>query len=105
MEKMKKIKNLSPEQAKVLEEEQQLLLLVKQGLLMLAAEDKERNISLLHLDNIIELRDSLTDTLPEDVPAVMAQMERMVLLHSQQDSHNAAFGFNQDVPYLSLIHI
>jgi len=78
VEKMKKNKNLSSEQAKVLEEEQQLLLLVKQGLLMLAAEDKERNISNLHLDNIIELRDSLADTLPEDVPAVMAQMERMV---------------------------
>ena len=54
MEKIKKNKNLSSEQAKVLEEEQQLLLLVKQGLLMLAAEDKERNISNLHLDNIIE---------------------------------------------------
>ena len=102
---MKKNKNLSPEQAKVLEEEQQLLLLVKQGLLMLAAEDKERNISNLHLDNIIELRDSLADTLPEDVPAVMAQMERMVLLHSQRDSHNAAFGFNQDVPYFAHIRL
>lgn len=39
---MKKNKNLSSEQAKVLEEEQQLLLLVKQGFLMLAAEDKGR---------------------------------------------------------------
>ena len=46
---------LSAEQAKVLEEEQQLLLLVKQGLLMLAAEDKESNISNLQLENIIEL--------------------------------------------------
>ena len=35
---------LTAEQAKVLEEEEQLLLLVKQGLLMLAAEDKESNI-------------------------------------------------------------
>ena len=55
---------LSAEQAKVMEEEQQLLLLVKQGLLMLAAEDKESNISNLQLENIIELRDSLADTLP-----------------------------------------
>ena len=102
---MKKNKNLSPEQAKILEEEQQLLLLVKQGLLMLAAEDKERNISNIHLENIIELRDSLAETLPEDVPAVMAQMERMVLLHSQQDSHNAAFGFNHDVPYFAHIRL
>ena len=63
---------LSAEHAKVLEEEEELLLLVKQGLLMLAAEDKESNISNQQLENIIELRDSLSDTLPEDVPAVMA---------------------------------
>ena len=96
---------LSAEQAKVLEEEQQLLLLVKQGLLMLAAEDKESNISNLQLENIIELRDSLADTLPEDVPAVMAQMERMVLLHSQQDSHNSASGYNLDTPYFAHIRL
>ena len=96
---------LSAEQAKVLEEEQQLLLLVKQGLLMLAAEDKESNISNQQLENIIELRDSLSDTLPEDVPAVMAQMERMVLLHSQQDSHNSATGYNLDTPYFAHIRL
>ncbi|MEC9012157.1 MAG: 3'-5' exonuclease [SAR324 cluster bacterium] len=96
---------LSAEQAKVLEEEQQLLLLVKQGLLMLAAEDKESKISNLQLENIIELRDSLADTLPEDVPAVMAQMERMVLLHSQQDSHNSASGYNLDTPYFAHIRL
>ena len=79
---MKKNEKLSPEHAKVLEEEQQLLLLVKQGLLMLEVEDKELNINNLHFNNIIELRDSLADTLPEDVPAVMAQMERLVLLLS-----------------------
>ena len=102
---MKKNEKLSPEHAKVLEEEQQLLLLVKQGLLMLAVEDKELNISNLHFNNIIELRDSLAETLPEDVPAVMAQMERLVLLHSQQDSHNTAFGFNLDTPYFAHIRL
>ena len=96
---------LSQEQSKILDEEQGLLLLVKQGLLMLAAEDKERNISNMHLENIIELRDSLAETLPEDVPAVMAQMERMVLLHSQQNSHNSHFGFNMDVPYFAHIRL
>ena len=50
---MNKIKKLSPEHAKILEEEKQLLLLVKQGLLMLAVEDKESNISNLHFENII----------------------------------------------------
>lgn len=96
---------LTAEQAKVLEEEEQLLLLVKQGLLMLAAEDKESNISNLQFENIIELRDSLADTLPEDVPAVMAQMERMVLLHSHQGSHNSASGYNLDTPYFAHIRL
>ncbi len=94
---------LSAEQTKVLEEEQQLLLQVKQGLIILAAEDKKNNLSNLQLEGIIELRDSLAETLPEDVPAVMAQMERMVLLHSQQDSHNPSNGYNLDTPYFAHI--
>ncbi len=98
-------KELSLEQAKILEEEQQLLLLVKQGLLILAAEDKERDISKGQLENIIELRDSLADTLPEDIPAVMAQMERMVLLHSQQDSYNFSPRYNIETPYFGHISL
>ena len=31
--------------------------------------------------------------------------KRQVLLHSQQDSHNASFGFNQDVPYFAHIRL
>ena len=94
---------LSAEQTKVLEEEQLLLLQVKQGLIILAAEDKKNNLSNLQLEGIIELRDSLAETLPEDVPAVMAQMERMVLLHSQQDSHNPSKGYNLETPYFAHI--
>ncbi len=94
---------LSAEQTKVLEEEQLLLLQVKQGLIILAAEDKKNNLSNLQLEGIIELRDSLAETPPEVVPAVMAQMERMVLLHSQQDSHNPSNGYNLDTPYFAHI--
>ncbi|MED6340444.1 MAG: 3'-5' exonuclease [SAR324 cluster bacterium] len=96
---------LSAEQTKVLEEEQLLLLQVKQGLIILAAEDKKNNLSKLQLEGIIELRDSLAETLPEDVPAIMAQMERMVLLHSQQDSHNPSNGYNLDTPYFAHIEL
>ena len=102
---MNKIENLSLEQNKILEEEQQLLLKVKQGLLMLAAEEKKGEISKSHLENIIELRDSLSDTLPEDVPAVMSQMERMVLLQTQQDSHYKDTSFNIDAPYFAHIRL
>ena len=102
---MNKIENLSVEQNKILEEEQQLLLKVKQGLLMHAAEEKKGEISKSQLENIIELRDSLSETLPEDVPAVMAQMERMLLLHTQQDSQNADVSFNLDTPYFAHIRL
>ncbi len=68
---MHKIDNLSVEQNKILEEEQQLLLKVKQGLLIHTAEEQKGEISKSQLENIIELRDSLSETLPEDVPAIM----------------------------------
>ena len=96
---------LSSEQSRVLQEEQDLLLQVKQGLLILEAENKKKDIGSSHYESIIELRDSLVDTLPEDVPAVMAQMERMVLLHSQQDSHNFVSNLNMGNPYFAHIRI
>ncbi|MBC8258712.1 MAG: AAA family ATPase [SAR324 cluster bacterium] len=96
---------ISPEQTKILEEEQQLLIQVKQGLLMLAVDEKQNNLNDVNFNNIIELRDSLADTLPEDVPAVMAQMERLVLLHTHQDSHKAASGYNLDTPYFAHIRL
>ncbi|MEC9070488.1 MAG: UvrD-helicase domain-containing protein, partial [SAR324 cluster bacterium] len=102
---MNKIENLSVEQNKILEEEQQLLLKVKQGLLMHTAEEKKGEISKSQLENIIELRDSLSETLPEDVPAIMSQMESMVLLQSQRDSHNKDFNFNLDTPYFAHIRL
>ena len=102
---MNKIENLSVEQNKILVEEQQLLLQVKQGLLMHAAEEKKGEISKSQLENIIELRDSISETLPEDVPAVMAQMERMLLLHTQQDSQNPEVSFNLDTPYFAHIRL
>ena len=102
---MHKTDNLSVEQNKILEEEQQLLLKVKQGLLMHTAEEKKGEISKSQLENIIELRDSLSEILPEDVPAVMSQMESMVLLHSQQDSHNIDKNFNLDTPYFAHIRL
>ena len=103
---MHKIENLSVEQNTILEEEQQLLIKVKQGLLMHTAEEKKGEISKSQLENIIELRDSLSETLPEDVPAIMSQMESMVLLHSQQDSsHNKDINFNLDTPYFAHIRL
>ena len=102
---MNNIGNLTVDQNKILDEEQQLLLKVKQGLLINAAEEKKGEISKSQLENIMELRDSLSETLPEDVPAIMAQMERMLLLHTQQDSQNSDVSFNLNTPYFAHIRL
>ena len=96
---------LSSKHLKVLQEEQELLLQVKQGLIMLTAEDKKNDMGNLQFENILELRDTLVDTLPEDVPAIMAQMERMVLLHTHQDKNKFATNFNIENPYFAHIRL
>ena len=97
--------NLSTDQLRVLREEQDLLLKVKQGLVMLEAENKKKHMENYHFENIIELRDSLADTLPEDIPSVIAQMERMVLIHSHQDNNKIKSNFNLENPYFAHIKL
>ena len=97
--------NLSTDQLRVLREEQDLLLKVKQGLIMLEAENKKKHMENYHFENIIELRDSLADTLPEDIPSVIAQMERMVLIHSHQDNNKIKSNFNLENPYFAHIKL
>ena len=73
--------SLSPEFQSVLDEELVLLRKVQQGLLTLTAEDDSADF----YHDIIELRDSLGEARPDDIPAIMAQMERLILLAHQQD--------------------
>ena len=96
---------LSKEHLIILNEEKDLLLKVKEGFLMLEAENKKKHIGNLQFDHIIELRDSIKDTLPEDIPAVMAQMERMILVHSHQDKNKFVSNFNLDNPYFAHIRL
>ena len=84
---------LSKEHLIILNEEKDLLLKVKEGFLMLEAENKKKHIGNLQFDHIIELRDSIKDTLPEDIPAVMAQIERKILVHSHQDKNKFVSNF------------
>ena len=70
---------LNCEEEEILLEELGLLLEVQKGLLLEASEDKEDPLLQNQFTEIIELRDSLSEAHNEDLPALMAQMERMVL--------------------------
>ena len=96
---------ISEEHLKILHEEQDLLLKVREGFLMLEAENKKNHIGNLQFENIIELRDSIKDTLPEDIPSVMAQLERMILVHSHQDKNKFISNLNLENPYFAHIRL
>ena len=71
---------VSSEEDSILREELDLLLEIQQGLLLEAAEDREDPSIRNQYTDIIEFRDSLSEARTEDLPALMALMERMILL-------------------------
>ena len=82
--------SLSGDEDSVLREELKLLLEVQQGLLLEASEDKENPELKNQFGEIIEIRDSLAEARTEDLPALIAQMERMVILtHQQQNTQSS----------------
>ncbi len=91
--------NLNPEEEKILQEELSMLLEVQRGLLLEAAETREGDPNTQHITEILELRDSLIETRNEDLPAMMAQMERMVLLKQQQQLSRNSAVIDQESPY------
>ena len=91
--------SLSGDEDSVLREELKLLLEVQQGLLLEASEDKEDPELKNQFGEIIEIRDSLAEARTEDLPALMAQMERMVILkHQQQNTQSSSF-IDPESPY------
>jgi len=77
---------LSERHQKLLDEEIALFQEMKQGLLLHIAEQGKMSYggSSSHYADLIELRDSLSDTRMEDVSSVIAQMEPLALLSQQQ---------------------
>ncbi|HJL88591.1 MAG TPA: hypothetical protein QF623_15785, partial [SAR324 cluster bacterium] len=89
---------LSPDEDLVLREELKLLLDIQQGLLLEASEDKEDPDLKNQFGEIIEIRDSLAEARTEDLPALMAQMERMVILKYQQQSSQGSNFIDPESP-------
>ena len=83
----------------VLREELNLLLEVQQGLLLEAAKDREDPSIRNQYTDIIEIRDSLSEARTEDLPALMAQMERMILLKYQQQTTEKENFIDPSSPY------
>lgn len=71
--------SLSIEEQKIIEEEMQLLAQTQSGLYLQSLPSKRTSA----YQDIIELRDSLSEIRTEDVPSVIAHMERLILLEQQ----------------------
>jgi DNA helicase-2/ATP-dependent DNA helicase PcrA len=93
--------SLAPELQSVLDEELSLLRKVQQGLLTLTAEEDSANL----YHDIIELRDSLGEAQRQDVPAIMAQMERLILITHQQDKFRKTPLPDVNAPYFAHMRI
>ena len=93
--------SLAPELQSVLDEELSLLRKVQQSLLTLTAE--EDSADLYH--DIIELRDALGEARRQDVPAIMAQMERLILITHQQDQFRKIPFPDVNAPYFAHMRI
>ena len=79
-------------------EELDLLQQVQQGALRDQAEEADPN----YYDDILELRDSLSDAHPEDIPAITTQIEQLVLLAQQQQERTPrSRSFHLHSPYFA----
>ncbi len=89
--------DLTPEHQKVIEEELQILARIRSALALQALPEQRKD----YYNDIIELRDSLSEVLPEDIPSVVTQMDQLVLLARQQQSYESELPVNPLNPYFA----
>ncbi len=92
---------LTPEESAIIEEETLLLAKVQGALVLQAIPEEQTN----YYSDIIELRDSITDSRAEDIPAIIAHMERLILLAQQQERIAANSQINCFSPYFAHIRL
>lgn len=85
----------------IIKEEMEILAKVQSGLLKQTNPSQEIN----YHNDIIDLRDSLSETHAEDHASVVAQMERLVLLANQQQKNTGAPPINLSSPYFAHIQV
>lgn len=97
---MTKLPLTSKEKA-IVKEEEELLSAVQRSLSHNQQLEKAKD----YYDDIIELRDSMTEAREEDIPAIMAHMERLVLLSHQKGNVRDFKQIDGLSPYFAHIRI
>lgn len=92
---------LNPEELAIIEEETLLLAKIQSALTLQALPKQEKN----YYNDIIELRNSITEVHSEDIPAILAHMERLVLLDQQQEKTSLDLPVNRLNPYFAHIRL
>ncbi|MBF0276176.1 MAG: AAA family ATPase [SAR324 cluster bacterium] len=92
---------LSSEELAIIEEETAILAKTQGALTLQVLPEEQKN----YHDDILELRDSLSESRTEDLPAVVAHMERLVQLARQQAKSTADLPTNHLNPYFAHIRL
>ena len=97
----RKFNGLTAEQSLIVEEETLLLAKIQSALTLQALPEEQKS----YHDDIIELRDSISDARTEDLPAILSHMERLVLLAQQQEKIVMDLPVNRLNPYFAHIRL
>ena len=92
---------LTTDQIRIVEEETLLLVKVQGALTLQSLPEEQKS----YHNDIIELRDSIADARTEDLPAILADMERLVLLAQQQEKIAMDLPINRLNPYFAHIRL
>lgn len=92
---------LTPEESAIIAEESMLLAKTQSALTLQALPKQQKN----YYDDILELRDSLSESRTDDLPAVVAHMERLVYLARQQEKSTTELPANRLNPYFAHIRL
>ena len=90
---------LNPAEQAIVAEETKLLVQTQSALTLQALPQQQKN----YHDDIIELRNSISEVHTEDLPAILAHMERLVLLAQQQQKTTIELPVNRLNPYFAHI--
>lgn len=90
---------LTPEEQAIVEEETRLLVKTQSALTLQALPQQQQN----YHEDILELRNSVSEVHNEDLPAILAHMERLVLLAQQQEKIAIDLPVNRLNPYFAHI--
>ncbi|MGK5091919.1 3'-5' exonuclease [Deltaproteobacteria bacterium TL4] len=93
--------SLTPEEQMIVDEEVRTFALVKQGLILETIPSENGST----YRDVMELRDAISEARSEDLPSLIAHMERLVILSQQQELFNNQGTIDLNAPYFAHIRL